>query len=472
MTPEELELYMYYVGWFMLLTILALITRTITKKHSHDNTTNTDIKSIATTEYIAFRRHYLLVYLFMVGADWLQGPYVYALYKYYGYDISDIGLLFIIGFGSSMVFGTIVGSAADKYGRKYMCILFGIMYSIACCTKHSHQFSILCIGRLLGGISTSILYSSFESWLVYTHNEFKLEPTHGKLLLDTTFSTAGMGNSLVAILSGVVASTARDKFGPVAPFDVSMICLIIGSILIVLYWKTDQPNHSYTNHQSNNINLYEQMKLGLNGMLQDNRIWLLGLVQSFFEGSMYVFVFMWTPALESTSTQPIYHGWIFGTFMISAFIGSTLFEYVAVVRQIKHELIMLSLLVVSGMSLIIPAFVSQHTVRLLSFMIFEVCVGCFWPACMSLREKYITNDNVRTTTMNLFRIPLNAIVVIVLLNIGQLSELQVFATCVLCLAVSLVCCYQIYISPMHMYKQVVMNDGVIELAAADTPSSV
>ena len=48
------------------------------------------------------------------AGDWLQGPYVYALYQHYGFDRGDIGRLFIAGFGSSMVFGTIVGSLADR----------------------------------------------------------------------------------------------------------------------------------------------------------------------------------------------------------------------------------------------------------------------------------------------------------------------------------------------------------------------
>ena len=48
------------------------------------------------------------------AGDWLQGPYVYYLYQQYGFDKGDIGRLFIAGFGSSMLFGTIVGSLADK----------------------------------------------------------------------------------------------------------------------------------------------------------------------------------------------------------------------------------------------------------------------------------------------------------------------------------------------------------------------
>ena len=51
----------------------------------------------------------------------------------------------------------------------------------------------------------------------------------------------------------------------------------------------------------------------------DPKIIYLGVIQSFFEGAMYIFVFMWTPALEATSPwteQLISHGWIFACFMV------------------------------------------------------------------------------------------------------------------------------------------------------------
>ena len=51
---------------------------------------------------------------------------------------------------------------------------------------------------------------------------------------------------------------------------------------------------------------------------------LLGLIQSLFEGSMYVFVLEWTPALttnneidkKDSANPPIPHGFIFATFMV------------------------------------------------------------------------------------------------------------------------------------------------------------
>ena len=36
----------------------------------------------------------------MMG-DWLQGPYVYALYSSYGFSQHDIAVLFVAGFGPS-----------------------------------------------------------------------------------------------------------------------------------------------------------------------------------------------------------------------------------------------------------------------------------------------------------------------------------------------------------------------------------
>lgn len=85
--------------------------------------------------YLAFRNNYLFVYLCMMGttfnsltfatftntntksiiaSDWLQGPYVYALYKSYNYGLDAIGVLFIVGFLSSALFGTVISSLADR----------------------------------------------------------------------------------------------------------------------------------------------------------------------------------------------------------------------------------------------------------------------------------------------------------------------------------------------------------------------
>lgn len=434
---QQHELNVYYIGVFAALLVALLVFRSVARvgKGNGDSAANgsplgtASGKSVASPEFIAFQRKYVLVYLFMMAADWLQGPYVYALYTHYGYNISQIGVLFIVGFGSSLLFGTIVGSMADKYGRKRLCCMFGVLYSISCLTKHSGQYRILLLGRLLGGISTSILFSSFESWLVHEHHALG----YSDELLGATFSLCTSANGVIAIVSGIVASSVRDVFGPVAPFDVSLVCLVLGTGIILSTWRENTGNAS--------IDLQHTLQNAFDRLRHDRKIALLGMIQSFFEGSMYVFVFMWTPALESTSVTPIYHGWIFASFMICTLIGSGIFQY-CIEQGYRVEKIALQMFVCSAVSLLLPAFTSIHSVRLLSFCAFEVCVGMFWPCLGCMRSKYVPED-VRATTMNFFRIPLNLIVCLVLGKIGEMSEMSVFGVCTCCLLIAIVCQYQL-----------------------------
>ena len=60
---------------------------------------------------------------------------VYALYDRYGYEQHEIAILFVAGFGSSMIFGSFVGGMADWGGRRAFVILFSIIYAASCLTK-------------------------------------------------------------------------------------------------------------------------------------------------------------------------------------------------------------------------------------------------------------------------------------------------------------------------------------------------
>ena len=59
------------------------------------------------------------------------------------------------------------------------------------------NFSILMLGRLLGGVATSLLFSVFEAWLIGAHSSANVMTHLGK-----SFSLAQYGNSIVAILAG------------------------------------------------------------------------------------------------------------------------------------------------------------------------------------------------------------------------------------------------------------------------------
>lgn len=90
-------------------------------------------------------RRYLFVYLLATLSDWLQGPYVYALYMEYGFEQHQIAELFVAGFGSSMIFGSFVGGMADGGGRRTFVLLFTAVFGASCFTKRefcSHPFFV------------------------------------------------------------------------------------------------------------------------------------------------------------------------------------------------------------------------------------------------------------------------------------------------------------------------------------------
>ncbi|CAN1254693.1 Molybdate-anion transporter [Linum perenne] len=281
----------------------------------------------------SFKNNYLLVYSLMMAGDWLQGPYVYYLYSQYGYGKGDIGQLFIAGFGSSMLFGTIVGS-----GRKRACITYCITYILSCITKHSPHYKVLMLGRILGGIATSLLFSAFESWLVAEH--FK----------------------------------------------------------------------------------------------SDEKIALVGAIQSLFEGSMYTFVFLWTPAL-SPSGEEIPHGFIFATFMLASMLGSSVASRLLARSSPKVESYMQIVFLISAAALMLPVVTIRGgsislsgCIQLMGFCVFEGCVGTFWPSIMKMRSQYIPEE-ARSTIMNFFRIPLNIFVCVVLYNVDAFPIIVMFGMC-------------------------------------------
>ena len=272
-----------------------------------------------TPEFKNFQSLFLAVYVIMFMADWmqvsrraiapryavralslsppvrsfpappphppLQGPYVYALYDDYGFSKGEIGQLFIMGFGASMVFGTVVGGFADKYGRKANCLLFAILYSVGCVTKHFNNYWVLMFGRLMGGISTSILYSAFETWMIHEHKALGFDAKW----IDLTFANMTFGSGAVAIIAGLVASFLAASVNLVAPFDASMLLLIAGGFIIATRWRE---NYGTVDSSSRQTSAWESFDKARRLLLSSERVLLLGVIQSCFESAMYIFVFM------------------------------------------------------------------------------------------------------------------------------------------------------------------------------------
>ena len=430
--PYQMEINVY-TGC---LAVSAIITLLLTIKARSGSGSSAPLPA----DFKRFQMVFLVTYYVSMTADWLQGPYVYALYSSYGFSKHDIAVLFVGGFGASMLFGTFIGAAADKLGRKRLCLVYCVLYLLSCMTKHARDYNMLMMGRVLGGIATSLLFSSFESWMVCEHNArgFSAEA------LNDTFSLMYFGNSLCAILAGMVAEAAADAVpltsssgsssgvwhygGYCSPFDLSALCLVLAFGLICALWSENYGDSSDATTGCNTSNG------ALQQMIASPAILLCGCIASLFEGSMYIFVFNWTPALSSSSSSSPPFGLIFAAFMVASMGGSSLFAILS--ASIKCEHILQYAFLLGAASLALPIFFQSTLMVLVAFLLFEACVGIYWPAIGTVKSQIVPEES-RATIYNLYRVPLNAIVLGVLLNHISTTTALTFCSGMLVLALVL-----------------------------------
>lgn len=250
------------------------------KKPATTVTSPAKVSSATSTEstndaaFKSFQLNYLAVYLLAMLSDWMQGPYTYALYSSYGVNPGVIAQLFVVGFGSSMIFGTFIGSLSDKYGRRTMCILFALLYIISAISKSFVYLPSLFFGRVCSGIATSLLYSAFESWMVCEHTKRGFSQAQ----LNDTFSKCTTYNGIIAVLSGLLASYLADTYGVLAPFIFIIAPLSMLIIIVSTTWGE--------NYGDSTLDIAMTFKAAITAMKADKRVIFLGAAQALFEGAM------------------------------------------------------------------------------------------------------------------------------------------------------------------------------------------
>ncbi|PFH47006.1 hypothetical protein AMATHDRAFT_68561 [Amanita thiersii Skay4041] len=439
-----------------------------TKPGSMDNKTQDNITLTAGS----LSRRYLIVYGFAMCADWLQGPYLYSLYhEQYNYSERLVAVLFVTGFLFAGISAPFVGVWADQYGRKRVCLSFCITYASACLCKWVHYYPFLLFGRVLGGVSTSILFSSFEAWLISSATSISLPESN----LSTIMGRATLVNGLVATAAGVVSNELVKLTNTFrSPFGLAAIVLAMSWIVIKVLWSENYGNQDDIHHSHGQSTFsLQRMKEAWSMLYTDRQLLVLCLTQTCFEGSMYIFVFAWVPSLQqaSASTSPLPLGYIFSSFMISMMLGSLLYtaitsrfltsftkphtapstpaleliapdsdSYPLFTPPVSPSLLLhakLSSFVCLLSSLAFGASILSTSAqpRFWAFCVFEACVGMYYPVQGMLRGALIPDEH-RATISSLFRIPLNIFVIISLLTGVSSARQIVLAACSAVLAFS------------------------------------
>jgi hypothetical protein len=373
---------------------------------------------------------------------------------------------------------------------------------------------------MLGGLSTAILFSVFESWLVASFqglpatlalagNTPNVKATVSRTL-SLTMGRAALVNGIVAAGAGVVANwIVAQTDGFRAPFILSGIILIIAWVIIGSTWEENYGAQKSTSSGGGELSKIAaglgMVRRGIflfpafEGVTTDSyyaepAFLVLGLTQTCFEGSMYLFVFLWVPSLQEAGGSELPLGYIFSSFMISMMLGSIIYTTISSTAStaspstlptngranggltskpsdsilVLHAKLASLICAFAALSLAYTASFQPSSAgidvasrKFWAFCVFEACVGAYYPVMGMLRGAFVPNEvratvrllspiailssgsaySSRSTQLSsLFRVPLNIFVTAALVTGVSSARHLVFAGSTLLLATASIAC--------------------------------
>ena len=228
--------------------------------------------------------------------------------------------------------------------------------------------------------------------------------------------------------------------GYLGPFDVSLCALILCGLLASSLWEENygEQKNSDGEQKSGESSAAGALKGAFSTTIRSPDILSCGIISSLFEGSMYIFVFMWTPALTALVEEEmgdkfdgLPFGVIFSTFMVCCMAGSSIFSIA--MERMKPEQLAVYVFGVASCAFFMIVFAGSATSAFLAMNLFEMCVGMYFPSMGTMKGMIVPEDK-RAAIYNLFRIPLNFIVLSSLLT--DLTPRVSYILCGIMLAVA------------------------------------
>ncbi|KAH7039627.1 uncharacterized protein B0I36DRAFT_343489 [Microdochium trichocladiopsis] len=446
-----MDLDMYWMGLAVLGPMVlgaighGVVLRGLRRWRSGTGPVSVTEPSALDAEASRFRTVFLRVYLTVMASEWLQGPYIYSLFRHEK-SLSEwtVALLFVTYYTSAAISAPFTGCLADRFGRRAACLSFCAIHSLASITAFFDSIEILVAGRVLGGFALTLLWTAFESWMVAEYNARGLE--HSSLGLPAMFGAMTTSNCITGILAGILGHCIVLTLGSKTdPFALGVLLNVCAVVLMLRTWNENRgvPKVLSGEEKSELLPASQTLDAAVDGpilsqspssQLRDYKVWVLSFVSCCFEGTMFLLVFFWPSALQgahdaalgdTVESDSLPHGVIQAAFMASMVLGAILFntltgstiqskdrilEDTIVGRYFGPTSLMCTALVVGSVSFLVAAFCRAELHMFGVFLALELCSGIFIPS-MALHRSIIVSDKHRTGTYGIMKIPLFLFVV-------------------------------------------------------------
>lgn len=322
-------------------TPLNVSYNTCTTVSSNSDSSNLDSEydyetSDKAFSFLTFRLSYLFVTLVVMLADGLQGTHLYVLYEGYGFSVAS---LYCLGFITGAFTAPITGPLIDKFGRKKSALLYCALEVGINMLEQFPFLSGLIVSRIVGGITTNLLSTVFETWL---DTEYRIRG-FAKEEYETLMRDSVVVSNLAAIASGYLAHVLAESFGNTGPFEGAVTCTAVAFFVIFFLWNENYGKlgqEAKDGEETISSSPLTQLKETVKFIRSDSRVLRVCVTQGLTLGSLHIFIFLWSPLLKEFSVgckdvvwgldsqgEPAY-GLIFGAFMAAGVLGGLFSPYV------------------------------------------------------------------------------------------------------------------------------------------------
>ena len=367
----------------------------------------------------SLKARYLVAFVLTRSAMWAKAPYLYTLFMtVHQFTMAEIGILYLVDAVAALIFGPITGQLADKYGRKMFCHFYNFSIIINLLLRMQGSRELAYLAQVVTGFGAGLICTTFEAWVVYESDKvFEHEKEAAERFRKRLFKNSNVLDAAVSIITSAICAIVYSFMGIYAPFWISIGLSFLASIAIAILWDENKPLEN--NPQSTWSQLNEAFQ-----ELKKVDVLCIGLIEGIALGILNIFLFSWTPILKQSTPGGMNVGFIYTCMVLTMIVGTKSYEVLIVYGHFDYYMSITGCLFIQGVLLYITYYDNSFLHRMLYLSLFNGLTG-FYNPLNSIIKSNILVEQYRALLMNLFRIPLNTYVIIVLLTLRYMNPFTV-----------------------------------------------
>ena len=367
----------------------------------------------------SLKSRYLIAFVITRSAMWAKAPYLYTLFMtVHKFSMAEIGILYFVDAVAALIFGPITGQLADKYGRRLFCHCYNFSIILNLLLRMQGSRILAYLAQVVTGFGAGLISTTFEAWVVSeSEKDFEGYKKEAERFRKNLFVKSNVYDAAVSIITSIVCAFIYSYLGIYAPFWISIFLSLAASIVIAVLWDENELQLKKSEDTK------EQLK---NAMKEFNKMEVLciGLIEGIAMACLNIYLFSWTPILKQSTPGGMNVGFIFTSMVLTMIVGTKSYEVLIVNLHFDYYMSIAGCLFFQGLLLFLVYYVDSFLARMIFLALFNGLTG-FYNPLNSIVKSNILVEKYRALLMNLFRVPLNTYVIIVLLTLRYMNSFTV-----------------------------------------------